>query len=753
MQFYDIFNKKDIEYLTNQILKKRNISLHPYDVGVLLYKYGNEAEVLANAESVTFDGKMDAWYNGSNPIYDIDRFREPIIRKTQTGKYTEATPPINMYSPYAKDSEYYKFWNEEARRCLYGYHVGDNWITGYHYFYLNYSRIEVITSRQLGDKVIYDRKGRYPDFWDGDFYFFHYIEEAKRQGKHGICLKRRGVGMSWKLAAIAVRNYSLIPENRTIIYAGNETYLIGKDGTLDKTWYILNYVNEHTAWAKKAQVSNTKLGKRASYKMKTPEGQEIERGFMSEIMGATMGNDVHKSRGKRAYFIGFEEFGSQDNGDTLWEITTPSVEQGQGDRREVYGTRLAFGTGGEEGASFKAMRQMIYKPKNYDILDTANRWDNGSYGERVGYFWPVTVNMAGYMDKDGNSDIKGATAAVQALHQRWIDDGLEGAILAKRKAENPLTIQDAILDTEGSPFPVADLRQRRAMIETTSNLRGAGVVGHLVYTARNEVEFIPDTARVLLPIRTAEDATNSTEGAVIVYKQPIITNNEAAIAGRYVIGIDPIDFDKNEVGKDFSFGVAVVMDMLTEEIVAIFATRPENVEDLYETTRRLALYYNCKIMHENNLRGLKTYLQKHNSIGLLALTPKHLEVSYGFKSKTNRKYGVTGSERLNKHLRERITVWLLKEHTIDDEGNIERNLDRIVDVGILDQLINWTPKGNFDWVSALMMAIVAYDEFDIKETSNKLRPPNGVLQAEFWTKKISGSNTRVGHYFGSDRYS
>nr|UWI35729.1 MAG: hypothetical protein [Bacteriophage sp.] len=138
-------------------------------------------------------------------------------------------------------TDYNSYWDCETERCLHGYTAPDgDYITGYHYFYLNYSPIMRIDQTEYIDRdgnhrIRRERVLNFPTFWDYDYYYFNAIEEAVASGKHMAVLKSRARGYSFKGASMLVRNYELIPGSKNFAVASEQKFLIG-DGLLTKAW-------------------------------------------------------------------------------------------------------------------------------------------------------------------------------------------------------------------------------------------------------------------------------------------------------------------------------------------------------------------------------------------------------------------------------------------------------------------------------------------------------------------------------------
>jgi len=151
-------------------------------------------------------------------LEDMDYFRPAALYYKKHGVYTHLYPNTNP------NSDYRKFWDEERRRCLEGYVRDDGeWIPGYYYHYLNYTRIQLV---RVIEGARSDRIEDFPDVWDGDYWFFHYVEDAEANGKHGNVLKTRGRGYSYKGGSMADRNYHHIKRSKTFLFASESEFLI-----------------------------------------------------------------------------------------------------------------------------------------------------------------------------------------------------------------------------------------------------------------------------------------------------------------------------------------------------------------------------------------------------------------------------------------------------------------------------------------------------------------------------------------------
>lgn len=274
-------------------------------------------------------------------IYNSDKFRQAAIFFKEHGAYTLAPPGT---------TDYIKYWDEETNRCLYGYVAPDgDAISGYNYFYLNYSPIMKLSEVEYTDRYGNKRTRRerileFPNFWDYDYYYFNAIEEAETEGKHLCVLKSRQRGYSFKGASMLVRNYELIPGSKSFAVASEQKFLIG-DGLLTKAWQIMDFIDKNTAWSKQ-RLTSTRMERVAGFKITDEFGKQTEQGYLSSITGITLKNDPERLRGTRGKLVLFEEGGKFPNLETAWRVEQPAVETDDG---VAFGLLIAFGTGGTEG--------------------------------------------------------------------------------------------------------------------------------------------------------------------------------------------------------------------------------------------------------------------------------------------------------------------------------------------------------------------------------------------------------------------
>lgn len=275
-------------------------------------------------------------------IVNSDKFRQAALFFEKNGCYT--------FAPEGT-TDYFNYWKQEQQRCLNGYTAPDgDQITGYHYFYLNYSPIMKLVETEYTDRngtkrTRRERLFRFPDFWDYDWFYYNAIEQAEDEGKHMVVLKARARGYSFKGASMLCRNYFLIPKSKNFAVASEQKFLTG-DGLLTKAWQIMDFLDKHSGWAKR-RLRATSLERTSGFKVKDEiTGKEVEDGYLSSVTGITLKNDPERIRGTRGRLFLWEESGKFPDIKQAWQIARPSVETDDG---VAFGLMIAFGTGGSEG--------------------------------------------------------------------------------------------------------------------------------------------------------------------------------------------------------------------------------------------------------------------------------------------------------------------------------------------------------------------------------------------------------------------
>lgn len=661
----------------------------------------------------------------ANPhiLEDMDYFRPSAIHYEKYGTFTNLRPNANPNSEYGK-------WVREERRRIWDGYVRESdgeWVTGYMYWFLNYSPMMLSKIREYKDKNGKKRKSKradrveaLPECWEGIYWRFHCLDQASNGGlynnfeggQHMAELASRGKGKSYSLASI-LNHIFVVGENeeahekvKGIVTAYQKEYLT-KDGVLNKFVDMANFCATNTQFPRK-RLKNSLQEMTWIMGYKDVE-LDIERGTQNTVLGVSSKDDESKLRGKRAAKILIEEFGTFPRLVDLYNVLLPSVQEGD----IVFGQIYMLGTAGDNESDFAGAQEIMYNPKGYNMYALPNVFDKYNQGKPYFvFFFPGYVNRKGCYNEDGVSDVIKALIEILMNRYRVKYNSTDPNTIIKTIAEVPITPAEAIVKTGVNMFPVADLTERIGQLDANPTEYDDVYIGDLVFNKDGQVEYKPTSAT---PIRDFPHKDNKIEGAIEIYQLPEIDRNTGKpYNDRYILGADPYDDDESNT---MSLGSIFVLDLWTDRIVAEYTGRPPFADDYYEICRKLCLFYNGRLNYEYNKKGLFSHFSTRNSLYLLTdvldfLKEKQMmKDGYGNKSK-----GTNASPAINAYARSRLRSWLLAPvpimQTIDGEEK-EVMVPRLFTVrnrALLKELINYNSEGNFDRISAMGMLMLLRED-------------------------------------------
>jgi hypothetical protein len=706
---------------------------------------------------------------------DSSVFRAEAIKFQENGVYCSA--PIGT-------PDWFTYWEEQLRRCREGYEVDGHKITGNHYFYLNFTQIQIVKEED-DDSVVAEKITQQPDFWDGDYNYFWALEIAKNGictknslvpsteqerkdwiaynkkvklikkkdrktyrnnpeylkakekrdtiskaildrlnlfvkphldyldgGYHMIVGKSRRKGYSYKDGAICANIYNTVRKAQVIIGAHEKKFLYPK-GTMGMASDYLNFLNEHTGWAKSRDYVDKQDHKKASYKT-VVNGVPVEKGYESEIFALSFKDNPDAARGKDGKIVLLEEAGAFPNLKDAYNAIYPALTGGS----YITGQIIIFGTGGDMESGTVDYADMFYNPTAYRLMPFINIWDENGQDSVCGFFHPVTWNLEGFYDSQGNSDIEGATEFENDRRQTLLEESSSSTTLQKHVQEYPFCPSEAFLTVSTNNFPVIELRnQLNKVIHERLQLKK----GTPVYLDRvnGKVVARPDLQNKLQPVLNYRPKIEDLTGCPIIYEYPI----DNPPKGLYKIGYDPYR-------QDLSTGVSLAAIYVYKSshkfsykrniIVAEYVGRPPEADDVNRIAAQLAELYNAEIMHENEVTHVKNYFRRTKQLHLLAAQPDEV-ISKNIKNSTvARIYGIHMNEQLKDAGEKYIKDWLLEVRDYDENGSPILNLESIYSIGLLEELIQYNRKGNFDRVMSFMMCMFQIQEEDLgKEYGDK----------------------------------
>lgn len=637
-----------------------------------------------------------------NKLVNTRYFREAGLTFLRTGKYTDAPEG---------HADYDYFWDMEELKCRNGYRVGDLWISGRMYFYLNYIPIKKIPDRDYLE--IHPHASRtkkvqsFPSFWEIDYAYWNTKELGWQNAELGIpevhtaILKTRRGGFSFKEASDGIYNYNFFPASISTYYAATNEYLV-KDGIFNKVESMLNFLNQNTAWKKNRGRINNKFHKRASY----VDGDD-EKGFMSELIAKVL-DSPDKGRGGDSMKITFEEGGAFPNVLKAWDVVAQQVKQAN----IFTGQITIFGTGGtKKDEHLEGLEEIFYNPRAYDCIAFDNIWDEGLEGTDCGFFCPVHYTFEEAMDKDGNLDFDKADKLVELERERK-----KGSKSEKNfTAENPKTPTEALQRSVADMFPVKELKARILRLRKNPQLTEHIQEGYFE-RIEGKLKFNPTTKGAALNQYPAGYNGMPIDSAVMIEEHPKKGVDKKIGDDWYKICVDP--YYKEHAHESDSVGCIWVQKTafcpygIPDMPVAWFVGRPTRKDTFHKILFYLAEYYGAKIQSEIAGGGtdIITYAKKinkmhllHTEIDISTNKVKHNMVDYFLNMPVERKS--TGLERLSE--------WCSEVIGADIDGNPIYRYQRLNWIMLLEEMVKFRFEGNFDCISAGIVQMIMRQANDI----------------------------------------
>ncbi|MHA1197741.1 MAG: hypothetical protein ACTSQF_00090 [Candidatus Heimdallarchaeaceae archaeon] len=700
--------------------------------------------------------QIHAIQNPDGMFVNTNCFKEEALHFLKYGYYC-ADP---WGSPAWKE-----YWDEQLSRCIGGYTSGGVFITGNHYGYLNFGQIKVTQEfAEAEEQVAIDlnnprnrrRQGAgaakivtFPNFWSMDYNYFHAVDiarwgaegqtqeekqayvdglgleirilpDALDGGYHMIVGKSRRKGFSYKNGWVAANNYNTIPNSITILGAFDKKYLY-PEGTMNMTNNYINFFNEHTGWAKGRDFVSKIDHKKASYEEKDDNDISVEKGYKSTVMALTFKDNPEAAIGKDGTLVEFEEAGKFPNLKEAYMKTKPAMEDG------IYttGQMFIFGTGGDMESGTTDFAEMFFKPTAFKLLPFRNIWDkNISDTAKCGFFVPDYWNKPGFIDEDGNSDNQAALEYEQVKREQIIRDTSGTSTLNEYIQQYPQEPSEAFLTVSHNEFPVVELRNHlNKIIAEDLYIKTTQPVWMFRDNETGKARMRPDMKNELNPVVNFPTKGGDKTGCWVIVEAPVPN----APRGLYKGGYDPYRQDQSEgesLGAFYIYKSANDFSYTRDKIVAWYVGRPITTDVCNRNVELGAELYNLELMHENEVVEVKSYFNKRKKLHLLAAQPDAV-ISKNIKnSRVARVYGIHMNDKLKDAGEKYIKRWLLEERDVDEHGEKILNLETIDDIGLLEELISYHRKGNFDRVMAFMMVMFQIEE----EAEGKVYGDNKVTQ-------------------------
>lgn len=610
--------------------------------------------------------------------------------------------------------EYIAFWKNVKHKCIYGMTNSDGIsITGDHFFYLNFCPI---LSQSEDEETQRKRKTyNFPRFVDLDYEYFWMVEYCKKNEKSLIAVKGRRQGWSFKGASIVTKEYTFYKESRSIIGAFLSTY---SQGTMNMVIEYLNHISTYTPFG---HIRNPDLKDYfMSQYQKDIGGVKVWAGYKSSVEVFTFKDRPAVAAGKSASIILLDEAGLFPNITETWGFTEPLIKDGS----SYTGTAIIYGSAGDMDSGSKYFYDMFINPRKYNMLEFD---DPENPAKKIGFFssslkgrWGICKNPQSkwykqtMVDTNGNSNIEAAYDDIM-FNREASKGGLDPRAYHLSITQFPVTWQEAFLRNKGAIFASPEMLDWLGQLETTKSLNQQVQTGDLVFVDA-KLEFRPNDDYHYItefPLKPEDDSN----GCIAIWEHPEKDLNNEVPYGLYVAGQDPYDQDKSGVGSLGSFFIYkrfFKAGSTHNIIVAEYTGRPKFADDFYENCRRLCIYFNAKVLYENQLKGFKGYMEQKNCLHYLWEQPQIIK-DIVKDSKVSRGYGIhmtrgnNGASGIKDTCEIYLKDWLYTERD-DVDGKKIFNFHTIKSIALLKELIAYDGEANTDRVVAFMLCILQTKE-------------------------------------------
>lgn len=695
-----------------------------------------------------------------NPGYtfvNTEYFTEVADYFRKNSQYTNYKPDSIPHRHFRKREEYRRKNGMEAPCLRYpDGSIHNVRITGTHYNFLNYTRMEKLDESTIrrGNVNTAEKTYDFPNFIDAQFWTCHVMEFAEKNGFNLLIDKTRRGGFSYIMASDSANTVNCQPHKTVIHVAADKKYLTQQGGLSDFSINTLKFYEEKTPFVR-GILSTVASDFRLGYKL--PTGVEATNSWKSALLSVSAMNNPNCAIGKDAVKVKCEEVSEMDNFDEFMTVTEPALRTGA----YVTGTLIAWGTA--TAGNMQVFEQNFYNPKAYNFMPFENVWDKDCRNEVCGFFkaycWGLQGEVQGVkgVDKWGNSNIP---------------VGLE--ISAKerlKKKENSKTYAEYInylgqyanmpcesfSSTTENIFSSEELSawEDRLRVDTDLKFYVDGefeeINGKVTFVSNKQILSRgrkPYDYIFGVPRRGNEDP----HGCVRRWFSPVYLEGANGLPeipkGLYSITYDPvgIDKEKKEVTNKHSHNSIKVWENphiingFKQKLVCCYYGRPEKLEEADRICYYMARYYNCigTTNVEVNRGETVSNFKKWNALKYLSFEPVFVWDT-SLQGKISNSYGYNmGNESKKLEALRLLKEFLYEEVSKDENGNSIRNFQTIYDYQSILELKKWNNIGNFDRVSEMLLRGIEWKSMRLKS------------KGELDTHKKRTEEDNVDDFFKSD---
>lgn len=663
-------------------------------------------------------------------------FTEMADYYRENNEYTSFKPNSIAHTKLRKREQYRRKHGFDAPCLLYPdgtVHMCH--ITGSHYNFLNYTRMERLDESSIikGNKNVATKHFDFPKFIDAQYWTFHVMEFVKNNGFHLIIDKTRRGGFSYIMASDSANTVNCNSRKVVIHVAADSKYLTDRGGLTDFAISDIRFYEEKSPFVR-GILSTTKEDFRLGYKLRN--GVEADNSWKSALLSVSAHNNPDCAIGKDAVVVKVEELSTMENFDDFMNVTEPAMRTGS----FVTGTLMAWGTA--TSGNMQVFEQNFYNPLAFHFMPFENVWDRDARSEVCGFFKPYCWGLEGLyqgvpgMDKDGNSNLN---IGLQIAKQERLDKKASSKSYAdyiNYLGQYALMPSESFSSASENIFSSEELTAWEDRLRIDSDLRF--FTDGMFDESKGRLEFVSN-ARLAAEGKTVYDwiqgvprrGNEDPHGCVRIWFFPEYIERitpsgkvKEIPEGLYSITYDPVgvDKEKNEITNKHSHNsISVWMNPhaingFKSKKVAAYYGRPDRLEEADMICYQLARFYNCKgtTNVEINRGETVSNFKKWGATNYLAFEPVFV-----WDASIQEAYSKTYGYSIGDNAKKLNAIRLLKEYLYeeigkDEEGNPVRNFHLIYDYQAILELKKWNSKGNFDRVSEMLLRGIEWKAAELK---------------------------------------
>ena len=638
-------------------------------------------------------------------------------------------------------TEYRLWWKEQLNRCLNGYSVGNLWMPGTLYSYVNFGTIELFdtkTERKVRSK---------PALRDVEWEVFLAHDRAKKEKKGIFWLSGRRCGKSYINAWLAAYEFTFFRDTEIVMGAYFSKY---SDDIMQKVQMHLEGLLDTEFYHNKLK-NDPKKEIRSGYEITTKDGTKTRAGYNSRIYNIVFKDKHTAANGKAASHFGFEEIGMFDNLLQAYNSSEPCWKEGT----KWYGTPFLAGTGGDMEKGSVDAQKMFYDPDTYNLLSFDTYvGEKQSIGYKICFFTPAWFGLNDFKDENGNTQEELAKKKLKEDREKKRKGKNHGAYIQELQYY-PFTPEEAFIQSGSGIFPRPLIQEQLDRIVTHKNLQGIAQRGRLEWRMSGDDRGKADSrpagdmkvlgntqvisksmsldhtyyvekglqsgAVKFIRTESAQEVDYPTklkqihEGCITIYEHPEVDSEGRIPYGLYIAGTDPYAVDESgeseSLGSTFVFKRYYHAGTTSNILVAEYSGRPRTLDDYAENLRKLLTYYNAKCLYENMVGGIKEYFERKHCLALLYEQPQVLS-NIQKDSVVKRSHGIHMSQKIKLYALGKIRDYLLEEF---EPGRFK--IEHVYSVNLLRELMDYDDIRNFDRVIAFGLCMI----FDVEMLEIKVK--------------------------------